>query len=100
MKKHLIVFFTVLIAFPILAGQRQLTIADIFGRGTKLAVTASAPSGLEWVDDTHFYWPVPNLAGEVTTVALIDATTGERAALFDADQLQGEIAKTGLSTDE
>jgi dipeptidyl-peptidase-4 len=81
--------------------KRQLTIDDIYDRAKRIPPAVSEARGFIWADETHFYWPRTNVTGESTGFVLVDATTGEETALFDADELQAQVSKVeGISSDE
>ena len=81
--------------------KRQLTIDDIFDRTKHIAAAGSTQRRYTWADDTHFFWPRSATTGEITGFALVDATTGEETALFDAQELEAQVSKIdGVSSDE
>lgn len=100
MRNRLVtILCTALLTLPAIAATRQLTLDDIYARGKRLAVLSPTPK-VTWVDDTHFYWTVTEEGSERGVATLVDAVTGEKSALFDAAQLQAEMVKIGVSTDE
>src|SRR5215467_465302 len=90
-----------LLAVPALAGTRRLTIDDIYDPQKKIAFEGVPQKGFVWVDNEHFFWPKTNAASEVVAEALVDAKSGKEEALFDANDLQTQVAKVnGVAEDD
>jgi dipeptidyl-peptidase-4 len=67
--------------------KRPLTIDDIFDRTKRIPAAAMAPKDFTWADGTHFFWLRDK------KYVLVDATTGQETALFDANELEAQISK-------
>ncbi|MGZ8851236.1 MAG: S9 family peptidase, partial [Thermoanaerobaculia bacterium] len=71
------------------------TIEDIYDRTKRIPAAATAPKDFTWADDTHFFW----LRDKKNV--LVDATTGQKTALFDVKELEAQISKVeGVTSDE
>ena len=89
-----------LLALPVFAGTRRITIDDIFDPQKKIAFGGVPQSGFVWIDDEHFFWPRTNAANEVVAEVLVDAKSGKEVALFDVNDLQAQVAKVNGVTDD
>lgn len=89
-----------LIATSLHAATRKLTIDDIYDPKKKISFSGAPQSGFVWVDDTHFFWPRTNAAGDVVAEVLVDASSGKEIAMFDIDNLQAQALKIKGVTEE
>ena len=96
-RKFILLLLVVLAAASALAqtAKRPLAIEDIFDRTKRIPAAATAPKDFTWADDTHFFWRRDN------KFVLVDATTGQETALFDAKELEAQISKVeGVTSDD
>jgi dipeptidyl-peptidase-4 len=94
-----------LLVLPLLAGgvahaqQKRLTLDDLYDPQKRTNFSGTPPSGLAWVDGSHYVWPRAGRDG--TEWMKVDATSGQTSALFDAAKMEAALAKiSGLSADE
>lgn len=82
--------------------KRRLTLDDIFDAAKRIPPAISERRTFTWADETHFFYSrMSSPQREITGYALVDATTGQETALFDADELQAQVGKLeGVSSDE
>ena len=84
------------------AQQRLLTLDDIYDPVRKVAFDGHPPTGLAWIDATHFAWPraTPGTPAVVDWLK-VDAPTGDTAPLFDPAKMEAALAKQpGVTLDE
>ena len=96
MKRALALF---LLALPLFAQKKAITYEAIYDPVEKVNFSGTAMTGIEWLDDSTFYWPKRDDKGTFVEWRLYDVTTGKDSALFDRAKLQAALAATGLSTD-
>ncbi|HET7712971.1 MAG TPA: S9 family peptidase, partial [Thermoanaerobaculia bacterium] len=75
------------------AGTRRLTIDDIYDPKKRVMFGGAPQGGFVWIDDAHFFWPRTDTAGDVVAHVLVDARNGKEIAIFDAADLQAQVAK-------
>src|SRR5918999_2373656 len=69
-------------------GQQQtLTLDDIYHPEKKVDFTGSPPTGLSWIDDTHYLWSRPT-TGDDAEVFKVEALTGRATSLFDVARVE------------
>ncbi|HXG57896.1 MAG TPA: S9 family peptidase [Thermoanaerobaculia bacterium] len=101
MRTRLLTIALLLAASVLVAGDRRLTIDDIYDSKKKIAFSGAPQSGFVWIDDAHFFWPRTTASGEVTAQLLVEAATGREVAMFDTDDLQAQVMKIeGVSEDD
>ena len=76
---------------PARAGQKDLTIADIFDPEARVDFGHPAPS-LSWIDDRYYHWPRTDVRSRLTDHLRVDALTGSTEPLFDAGALESALA--------
>ena len=81
-----------------LAQQKVLTLDDLYAPGTAIRFGGSPPTGLVWLNDTHYLWPRDNGGTEWLKV---EASTGQTEPLFDPKQMAAALAALpGITADE
>ncbi len=84
------------------AQQRLLTLDDIYDPVRKIAFDGHPPTGLSWIDATHYAWPraTPGSPAIVDWLK-VDAATGDALPLFDAAKMEAALAKQpGVTIDD
>src|SRR5919106_1184173 len=81
-------------------GQQQaLTLDDIYHPDKKVDFEGSPPTGLVWIDDTHYLWAKRG-AGEEAQLLKVEALTGRTEPLFDVARVEKTLATLdGVSPD-
>src|SRR5439155_21099624 len=88
----------VLVAAAASAQQKLLTLDDIYDPEKKVDFSGRPPTGLKWIDASHYVWR--RGAGEADWMK-VDATTGSSQPLFDAAKMEAALAKLpGVSPNE
>ena len=89
-----------LTAFPLFAGEKLLTINDVYNPAQRIRTGGVAQAGFSWIDDKTLLWPKTDAKGEVTEYLVVDVPTGRRIALFDPDELAASIRKVAGVSEE
>jgi dipeptidyl-peptidase-4 len=81
--------------------RKPLTLDDLYDPETKVDASAAVPSGLTWLDDTHYLWPKTDPRTKLTEQLVVEADTGRAVPLFEAGRLESALAALpGLTADE
>ena len=90
MRPRLSILILLLWACPASAQVRPLTLDDLYDPQRRINFSGSAPSGLEWISDTHYVWPRPD--GDGVEWVKVDAASGVTEPLFDAAKMRAAFA--------
>ncbi|HKE57635.1 MAG TPA: S9 family peptidase, partial [Pyrinomonadaceae bacterium] len=83
---------TLLVAFPVLAQQKLLTVEDIFHPTKRVNFGGTTPT-LRWLKDgTHYLLTNDASRRDVPRIQRVDAVTGEAVAFFDSAKMQAAFA--------
>src|SRR6185295_15255013 len=83
------------------AQQKSLTLDDIYDPEKKVDFDGTPPTGLEWIDDTHYLWPKADAKAGTTEMLRIEALTGKTEPLFEVAKLESALAGLeGVTPDE
>jgi dipeptidyl-peptidase-4 len=83
------------------AQQKSLTLDDIYDPEKKVDFDGTPPTGLEWMDDTHYLWPKADAKAGTTEMLRIEALTGKTEPLFEVAKLESALAGLeGVTPDE
>src|SRR5712691_8269865 len=74
------------------AGEKRLTIDDIYDPEKKVDFNGTAPTGLTWIDDDHYLWPKTDPKGKTTELLKVEALTGRAEPLFDTARVEATLA--------
>lgn len=99
MNRRLAVLVLLLLATPLLAQKKQLTLEAVYDPNTRIAFSGVVQSGFEWIDDNSFIWPHKNDKGRFDEWRLFDVTTGKQRALIDRAALRKALEGTGLGAE-
>ncbi len=88
-----------LLALPLFAQKKAITYEAIYDPVEKVNFSGTVMTGIEWLDDSTFYWPKRDEKGTFGEWRLFDVTTGKDSALLDRAKLQAALVATGLSSD-
>jgi len=98
MNKLLPLLLCPLLLTPVVAQQKKLTLDDVYHPEKRLSVEGSMPIGFRWLKDGEHYL---QRAGRATPLVKINALTGERSPIVDADQMEAAFKKVpGLKEDQ
>ena len=89
------------LAQPVAAQQRALTLDAIFDPQRRVDFDGNPPRGLVWLDDDHYLQRADQPGTESAPLLKVNATTGARESLFDAQVMQRALtAYPGMSEDD
>ncbi|RPI23173.1 MAG: hypothetical protein EHM61_20405, partial [Acidobacteria bacterium] len=98
MKKLLLLLLSSALLTPTLAQQKMLTLEDVYHPEKRLSVEGSIPIGFRWLKDGEHYLQRVDRSAPLVR---INALSGERRPLFEADQMEGAFKKLpGLQESE
>jgi dipeptidyl-peptidase-4 len=83
------------------AGDKRLTIDDIYDPDKKVDFGGNPPTGLTWIDDDHYLWPKTDPKARTAELMKVEAATGRTEALFDTARVEATLAKVeGVTAEE
>ncbi|HEX6097082.1 MAG TPA: S9 family peptidase [Thermoanaerobaculia bacterium] len=88
-----------LLATPLLAQKKALTLEALYDPKTMTRFGGSIQRDFEWIDDTTFLWPFMDPDGSVIEWRVFDVTSGKERSLFDRAKLQKAVEAVGLNAD-
>ena len=88
--------FLLLLATPLFAQKKQLTLEAIYHPTQKVAFAGAIQDDFEWIDDDSFLGPREDERGNFVEWRVYDVTTGKERALFDRTKLQNALVEAGL----
>lgn len=88
-----------LLAFPLLAQKKALTIEAIYDPDERVLFSGAVQSGFEWLDDTSFFWPRKDANGDFVEFRVYDTATGKERPLFDRARVEAALVAAGLAED-
>src|SRR5512140_2832027 len=100
MTRRLLLLAIALVAAPLFAQKKVLTLEPIFDPATKINFSGAVQSGFQWLDDKTFIWPRTDEKGEVVEWRLFDTATGKERPFIDRAKMQSALQAAGLAADE
>ncbi|MGA7615397.1 MAG: S9 family peptidase [Thermoanaerobaculia bacterium] len=100
LRRGTLVLLGLLAAFPLFAGEKLLTINDVYDPAQRIRTGGAAQAGFSWIDDKTLLWPKTDARGDVTEYLVVDVPTGRRISLFDPDELAASIRKVAGVSEE
>jgi len=98
MKKLLLFLVCPFLLTPALAQQKKLTLEDVYHPEKRLSVEGAMSIGFRWLNDGEHYL---QRTGRGTPLVKINALTGQRSPIVEADQMEAAFKKLpGLKEDE
>jgi dipeptidyl-peptidase-4 len=91
-RATLTVCAVLLVSAAALAQQRSLTIDEIYNPDQRVDFSGRTPSGLTWLDDTHYLQRERDPANGSNRLLSVEADTGESEPLIDIEELETAIA--------
>jgi dipeptidyl-peptidase-4 len=94
---------TAVLSLPAFAGDRQLTLDDLYDPATRLDFGSKAvrPQDIQWLDDHHYLWPRGAAGERRGSLMKVDAASGDEAPLFDANAFERALTSVpGVTADE
>lgn len=88
-----------LLATPLSAQKKALTLEAIYHPTEKVAFSGSIQDGFDWIDDHSFVWPRKDADEELVGWRVYDVATGKERALFDRARLVAALKAAGLDED-
>jgi dipeptidyl-peptidase-4 len=88
-----------LFALPLFAQKKVITYEAIYDPVEKVNFSGTVMSGIEWLDDSSFYWSKRDEKGTFIEWRVYDGATGKDRVLFDRAKLQAALEAAGLSGD-
>jgi dipeptidyl-peptidase-4 len=85
-----------LLATPLLAQKKVLTLEAIYDPTKKVFFGGAVQSGFEWVDDRAFVWPRNDGKGKFLEWRLFDVVTGKERPLFHHTKLDAALVAAGV----
>ena len=83
--------FSLILSFPVLAQQKQLTNDDIFDPVKRVNFSGTTPN-IRWLkDDTHYLLANDPANHDLPRLQKVNAATGEAVAFFDAAKMQAAL---------
>src|SRR5712692_3473289 len=83
------------------AQQKLLTIDDIYDPAKRVTFSGTPPSGLTWIDPSHYVWTRAAATGGGVDWMKVDAVSGTGQPLFDAAKMEAALTKLpGISAAE
>ena len=76
-----------LLALPLLAQKKQITLEAVYDPTTRVFFSGAIQSGFDWIDDTTFVWPKKNEKGDFVEWRVFDVATGKQRPLIDRADL-------------
>jgi dipeptidyl-peptidase-4 len=76
---------------PRVAGGRPLTLDDLYDPAKRIDFSGGAPSGLQWISDTHYLWPKADGGG--VEWLRVEAATGQSSPLFERKAVSDRAAQ-------
>ncbi|RPJ86090.1 MAG: hypothetical protein EHM18_07990, partial [Acidobacteria bacterium] len=90
MKKFMLLLLCPLLLTPALAQQKRLTLDDVYHPEKRLSVEGSTPIGFRWLKDGEHYL---QRADRSAPLSKVNALTGDRTALVEAEQIEAAFKK-------
>ena len=88
-----------LLATPLLAQEKALTLDALFDPKTMTRFGGAVQRGFDWIDDTTFVWPRRDAEGTLVEWRVFDVATGKERPLFDAAKVQRAFEEAGLTAE-
>lgn len=95
-RKHAFLLSLLVVALPLFAQKKALTLDAIYHPEEKLAFGGAVQSGFEWLDDSTFVWPQKDVKGEFVAWRVYDVKSGKDSALFDAAKFEKALTALGV----
>jgi dipeptidyl-peptidase-4 len=95
-----VAFFSVAPA-PAGAQQKLLTIDELYDPVKKVDLSGNPPTGLVWIDDTHYLSSRTDSKSQTTELVRVDALSGKADPFFDVAKMEASLAALpGVTRDE
>jgi dipeptidyl-peptidase-4 len=83
----------ILVSTAATAQQKLLTIDDIYDPAKRVNFSGTPPSGLTWIDPSHYVWTRAAASGGGVDWLKVDAVSGNAQPLFDAAKMEAALVK-------
>jgi dipeptidyl-peptidase 4 len=99
MTRRLALALLLLLALPLAAQKKQLTLEDVYDPKARIAFGGAVQSGFQWLDDATLIWPKKDEKGKFVEWRVYEINTGKQRPLIDRAKLQKALEGTGLPAD-
>ena len=89
-----------ILAFPLLAQRKVLTLETIYEPGTRVYFSGVVQRDFEWIDDRTFFWPARDAKDDFLEWRVFDVTTAKARALYDKAKVQRLLDDIGVTADQ
>jgi dipeptidyl-peptidase-4 len=97
LRKSLFIL-TAILAFPLLAQRKVLTLETIYDPAARVLFSGVVQRGFEWIDDRTFFWPARDAKDEFLEWRAFDLATGKTRPLFDKAKVQRSLDELGVAS--